>query len=69
MENLMYVTKAQAEKAIENYNGNYSRSMCDVLTLDGADDDAQRILQTAMGEVNCYRDDWTRRVIVAWWED
>ena len=66
----LYIFKAQADKALVNHNGSYKLSSCDVERIDrGASDEAERILQTAMGEVACYRDSESGEILAAWWQE
>ena len=66
----LYIFQAQADKALANHNGSYTLSSCDIERIDrGASDQAEHILQTAMGEVACYRDNVTGEVLVAWWQE
>lgn len=66
----LYIFKTLADKAMADYSGAYDLSTCDVNSLDcGSCPQADTILSTAMGEVNCYRDSSSRDIICAWWQD
>ena len=66
----LYIFKTLADKAMADYSGSYELSTCDVNSLDrGSCPQADKILSTAMGDVNCYRDSNTGDIICAWWQN
>ena len=65
----LFVFKALADKAMKDYNVACFCSTCDVNELDcGNCPQADKILETAAGEVECYRRKYTGEVVCAWWE-
>lgn len=64
---VLTMTKEVAELMAKSLHKRYYISSCDVLDLEeGTTVEARRILDTAMGETQCFRTD--DGDIVAWWE-
>lgn len=65
-----FIFRNAAEASIKEYDNEVYLSSSDVTKCDIAScEAAERILSTAMGEVQCYRDKDTTEVVVAWWID
>lgn len=64
---VLAMTQAEAKNLAENSEKEFYLSTIDVYKLDnGLTDEAQKVLDTAMGETQCYRTD--DGDIFAWWE-